>query len=132
MKLFLSFITLYGISIFLWASVGLCRFINEKIEYFRRKEKLDDSIPSGRITLDDVAVLIPAHNEEKTIKDCLEALSKVVPKENIYLGSDGSSDNTVGVVRELDYNPRKLLNRLDSCIHLTWRLVRQHLGRLIA
>jgi cellulose synthase/poly-beta-1,6-N-acetylglucosamine synthase-like glycosyltransferase len=103
MKLFLSFITLYGISIFLWASVGLCRFINEKIEYFRRKEKLDDSIPSGRITLDDVAVLIPAHNEEKTIKDCLEALSKVVPKENIYLGSDGSSDNTVGVVRELDY-----------------------------
>ena len=103
MRILLSFITLYGLTIVFWGSVGLFRFISEKIKYIRSKEKLDDPALSGLIKLDDVAVLIPAHNEEKTIEDCLNALSRVVPKDNIYLGSDGSSDNTVSIVRELGY-----------------------------
>ncbi len=43
----------------------------------------------------NICVVIPAYNEEKVIRDSLSALKKVIPKEDIYVVSDGSKDNTV-------------------------------------
>jgi cellulose synthase/poly-beta-1,6-N-acetylglucosamine synthase-like glycosyltransferase len=40
-------------------------------------------------------VVIPAYNEEKVIESSLKALKKVVSKKDIYVVSDGSTDNTV-------------------------------------
>lgn len=60
--------------------------------------------PPGRIRLDEVAVMIPAHNEESSIGACLAAITKVVPPDSVYVASDGSTDNTVGVVREWGCN----------------------------
>ena len=47
----------------------------------------------------DVAVLIPAHNEEGNIRQTIEALKDIVPKDNIYVGSDASTDSTVAIVK---------------------------------
>lgn len=56
------------------------------------------------VELYDVAVLVPAHNEEKTIHLCLDALKKVVPMNNVFVGSDGSTDNTVEIVKQWECN----------------------------
>lgn len=42
-----------------------------------------------------ICVIIPAYNEEKVIGASLRALKKIIPKKDIYVVSDGSSDNTV-------------------------------------
>jgi biofilm PGA synthesis N-glycosyltransferase PgaC len=59
-----------------------------------------DGPVAGRITSDEVAVLIPAHNEEKTLGLSLDAVSELVTVRNVFVASDGSTDRTVGIARE--------------------------------
>jgi len=55
-------------------------------------------LSESRIEFNDIAVLIPAHNEQKTLYNTLDsALGQGVSKDNIYLGSDGSTDDTVKI-----------------------------------
>ncbi len=52
----------------------------------------------------EVSIIIPAYNEEKTISDCLVSLlAQDYPQEKyeIIVVSDGSTDNTEGIVRKL-------------------------------
>jgi glycosyltransferase involved in cell wall biosynthesis len=51
----------------------------------------------SRIRVSEVAVLIPAHNEERTIARCLQALSCTVDMQNVFVGSDASDDRTVEI-----------------------------------
>jgi poly-beta-1,6-N-acetyl-D-glucosamine synthase len=60
---------------------------------------LADPAPRRRLEPRDVAVLVPAHDEEQSLPICLEALAAMVPRENIFVGSDGSTDGTVRVAR---------------------------------
>ncbi|HEX5115358.1 MAG TPA: glycosyltransferase family 2 protein [Pseudonocardiaceae bacterium] len=55
------------------------------------------SVPDGRFTVADVAVLIPAHNEEVVITESLAAIIGLVPTENVHVVSDGSTDDTVAL-----------------------------------
>ena len=55
--------------------------------------------PKTRIGTDEVAVLIPAHNEEATLAACIDAVSKIVRPCNIFVGSDASTDRTVEIAR---------------------------------
>jgi len=55
--------------------------------------------PGGRLTTSDVAVLIPAHNEELVIADSLRAIMALVPPRNVHVVSDGSTDGTVQIAR---------------------------------
>ncbi|MGE5289603.1 MAG: glycosyltransferase family 2 protein [Micromonosporaceae bacterium] len=48
----------------------------------------------GRLTVSDVAVLMPAHNEAVVLEDSLKAVLELVPAENVHVVSDGSTDNT--------------------------------------
>ena len=48
-----------------------------------------------RLTVSDVAVLIAAHNESLVIQDSLAAITALVPKENVHVVSDGSTDDTM-------------------------------------
>ena len=59
---------------------------------------------SNEIRLGDVAVLVPAHNEENTIGSCLDSLEKVIPVNQIFVGSDGSTDKTVDIVTQYGGN----------------------------
>jgi len=51
-----------------------------------------------------IAVLIPAHNEEKVIGRTLSSLLKFVPSQDLYVVSDGSTDSTEEVARKYTSN----------------------------
>jgi cellulose synthase/poly-beta-1,6-N-acetylglucosamine synthase-like glycosyltransferase len=52
-----------------------------------------------RIVPKEVAAMVPAHNEEESIADTLATLRRILPAENIYVGSDASTDRTVEVAK---------------------------------
>ncbi len=85
-----------GISTTFWCIVGLCRFVFESLSGPPRRQ------PSLSVT--DVAVVIPAHNEEVALPKCLAALSAIVPPSQIHVASDGSRDRTVAIAREAGCN----------------------------
>lgn len=47
-----------------------------------------------------IAVIIPAHNEEKVLHETIASLLKNVPKKDIYIVSDGSKDKTAKIARK--------------------------------
>ncbi|HYF12864.1 MAG TPA: glycosyltransferase family 2 protein [Candidatus Paceibacterota bacterium] len=67
----------------------------------RRDIREDERVAEARIRPEDVAVVIAAHNEELTIGATINSLLQMAPLENIYVGSDGSKDKTVEVVKSL-------------------------------
>lgn len=76
----------------IWSFVGFIRFISEKLTVSKHDKKniYKDS---------DVAVLIPAHNEQLVIKDCIKALKYSFDPKQIYVVSDGSIDKTYDSAR---------------------------------
>lgn len=57
----------------------------------------DPPAARARLVADDVAVIIAAHNEEQTIEHCLDAASRCVAMDHVFVGSDGSTDRTVEI-----------------------------------
>lgn len=51
-----------------------------------------------------VAVLIPAHNEEVVLSRTIESVLKIVPKQDIYIVNDGSSDETLKIAKRFTKN----------------------------
>ena len=49
--------------------------------------------------MDDIAVLIPCYNEEKTIGKVVEDAKKNLPNATIYVYDNNSSDKTVEIAR---------------------------------
>jgi len=85
-----------GLNIVFWACIGLLRLYNE----WRR----NDIVGLRRVRPSDVAVIVPAHNEEIALPKCLAALKRIVPGHQIYVASDGSSDATVAMASEAGCN----------------------------
>ena len=81
-----------GINIAFWCAVGLVRFVSE----IGRAKRLQ---PLTAISIADVAVVIPAHNEEIALPKCIAALKAIIPARQIYVASDGSRDATVAIAR---------------------------------
>lgn len=54
--------------------------------------------------IEDVAVLIAAHDEETVIVDSLEAITALVPGKNVHVVSDGSTDRTVEIAGSTGVN----------------------------
>jgi poly-beta-1,6-N-acetyl-D-glucosamine synthase len=55
--------------------------------------------PRHSLTPTDVAVLIPAHNEALVIEESLRSIMALVPRGNVHVVSDGSTDATVEIAR---------------------------------
>ena len=53
----------------------------------------------ARLTTRDVAVLIPAHNEALVLEESLRSIMALVPRDNVHVVSDGSTDATVEIAR---------------------------------
>lgn len=96
-----------GVSTLFWSVVGLGRITGK---HLRR--------PGGgrhrkfRFQARDVAILVPAHNEEAVLLDSLVAASALLPLSQIHVVSDGSDDATVAIAREfgvrvLDLQPNR-------------------------
>ncbi len=99
----------FGANFLVWGSVGLTRLVDQMIRGWhsaRRRLGYPQNVvalsydPAGRrarqsnLTVDDVAVLIPAHNEAAVIADSIRAITELVPRKNVHVVSDGSSDDT--------------------------------------
>lgn len=83
--------------------------------YFKNKKNLF-GYPKAKRNY-SISVLVPAFNEEKTIKDTIEAIfSTNYPVTEIIVLNDGSTDNTRKIVEELlkRYSKLKLLNKENS------------------
>lgn len=64
-----------------------------------------------------ISFLVPAFNEEKTIKDTIEHIFKIeYPIKEVIVINDGSTDDTAKIVRSLmkNYSKLKLLNKKNE------------------
>ncbi|MDO8658245.1 MAG: glycosyltransferase [Candidatus Levybacteria bacterium] len=77
-----------GISFTVWTIAGILRYLSERISGSKKQIQKPGFSPS------DIAAVIPAHNEELIIRRCIQALRKVLNKNQIYVVSDGSTDKT--------------------------------------
>lgn len=91
-------VIVFGVNFALWASVGLARLLEESWVTRGRAR----SGPS--MTVADVAVLIPAHNEELVIESSIAAIATLVPRCNVHVVSDGSTDRTAELARRTGVN----------------------------
>lgn len=101
----------FGANFVLWGTIGLVRLLDDSATRTRRRLSLARSAEPGAesstvdhrrtpLAIDDVAVLIPAHNEALVIGDSLRAVAAVVPLRNVHVVSDGSTDDTLDVARK--------------------------------
>ncbi|RKI88658.1 glycosyltransferase [Parablautia intestinalis] len=59
-----------------------------------------------------ISVVIPSYNREKTIKKCLESvINQTYPPYEIIVVDDGSSDNTIQKIKELNYSKVRILQQ---------------------
>ena len=84
-----------GISTGFWFIVGLIRAIYEHFN-----NPLKPKSTKRTVSTKDIAVLLPAHNEEKVIVDCIQALKQSFKTKQIYVSSDGSTDNTTMLAKK--------------------------------
>jgi len=91
---FIALVILAGIGTLFWSFFGLVRVIWAH-RPSARKATLHDT--AAVVHKKDVAVLIAAHNESLIIGDTLTQLKKRLRKEQIYLVSDASRDQTAEI-----------------------------------
>ena len=109
-----------GFNFAIWGTVGVIRLAETCAASLTRRHKRTPAPPvakwvalpmsrgaiGGRqivrkisLSVADVAVLIPAHNEAAVIGASLDAIMRLVPVRNIHVVSDGSTDDTPGIAR---------------------------------
>ena len=118
----LLFALAFGVNFTLWATIGFLRILDGALDRFRRLPRnagspahrarraatlihaaangglAGSTLASGGgriLTVADVAVLMAAHNEEVVIDDSLAAITALVPRRNVHVVSDASTDSTV-------------------------------------
>jgi cellulose synthase/poly-beta-1,6-N-acetylglucosamine synthase-like glycosyltransferase len=110
----LALVSSIGFSFAFWSVVSIVRYIGDKRspeihfqpERILRALRMDRGsigMPIG-ICLQDVAVIVPAHNEELTLPRCLGVLTRIIPPNQIYVASDASTDRTLEIARAAGCN----------------------------
>lgn len=99
-------IIVFGVNFVLWASVGLARLLEETwaTKTLRGRLRRLGLRRGPSMTVQDVAVLIPAHNEELVIEASIAAIVALVPRGNVHVVSDGSTDRTAELARRTGVN----------------------------
>ncbi|MDQ4011527.1 MAG: glycosyltransferase [Actinomycetota bacterium] len=100
---------LLGFSFTLWMTIGGIRFAQtylvpvtpDRQQRHSARKKEGHGSTNGLTSLSpvDVAVLIPAHNEELTIGATLQSAMRLVPVSNIHVIADGCNDDTAAIAR---------------------------------
>lgn len=95
-----------GFSVTFWAIIGFLRYFTERTPKIIKSKKFKSKYS---FKLSEMAVLLPAHNEELVIKSSILALKKLVNKRQIYVVSDGSRDKTYQKAKAEGCHVSKLL-----------------------
>lgn len=108
-------IAVFGTNFTLWGLIGLMRLLDSSTQRWWQqrgttsvsgqhvvvgRDRQHRHHPPTRVGVADVAVLMPAHNEERVIVDSIQAITALVPPENVHVVSDGSTDRTVELAEE--------------------------------
>ncbi len=102
-----------GLNVTIWGLVGLLRLVDEhplaawrRRRLARRHGTLDEPVPLPAPVpdLSQVAVLMPAHNEEVVIAESLAAITALIPSDQVHVVSDGSTDRTVALAEAMGVN----------------------------
>jgi poly-beta-1,6-N-acetyl-D-glucosamine synthase len=94
-----------GVNFVIWGTIGAVRMTESRAARLSRHRRPARQRPAARLvrtaalTVSDVAVLMPAHNESAVLAASLEAIMKLVPPHNIHVVSDGSTDDTPAIAR---------------------------------
>lgn len=102
-----------GVNLAFWGTVGALRLIDETLHGASRRTRhgsgrtlsapLRPPLPpggrGGSIRVGDLAVLMPAHDEEMVIGSSLAAITRLVPASDVHVVSDHSTDRTVEIAR---------------------------------
>lgn len=118
---FIAFLILivFGINFTLWGIIGLLRII---FDAFNSKKYDPDLFTGNLIKKEEVAVIIPAHNEEVVIADTLGSIIRLVSSNNIFVISDGSKDRTAEIASKFNVNVMESnpgsgkAGALDKCV----------------
>jgi len=104
-------ILVWGVNFIFWGSIGVARLLTEKINalIFGKNR---NGLKEHQIEEEEVAVIVPAHNEELVIADTLKSLLNITKPTNIFVVSDGSSDSTAQIAHQygvsvLELNPNR-------------------------
>ncbi len=101
-----------GLNVTIWGLIGLCRLVDEHpLAAWRRRRArtrgggvAPAAEPVPVPDLSQVAVLMPAHDEEVVITESLSAITALVPPEQVHVVSDGSTDRTVELAEAMGVN----------------------------
>jgi glycosyltransferase involved in cell wall biosynthesis len=90
-----------GVNLTLWSVVGLARWLNDRAPARRRSAPATEG---QGLRPADVAVLIPAHDEEAGIGATIGSALRLVSADNIHVIADGCSDATAGIAGSYGVN----------------------------
>jgi poly-beta-1,6-N-acetyl-D-glucosamine synthase len=93
-----------GVNLTLWLLVGGVRFASELVA----PEPINPVAMPSRLDPADVAVLIPAHNEEPVIAATINSALRLVPEANVHVIADGCDDATAEIARAAAVNVLEL------------------------
>lgn len=96
---FLSFLSFAGVNLGFWGAVGCLRYLTEASPARLAAHPTLRRKTTASIKASEVAAVMAAHNEEAVLGRTLTALRRVLPPQNIYVGSDASTDRTVEIAR---------------------------------
>jgi poly-beta-1,6-N-acetyl-D-glucosamine synthase len=97
-------VLLLGANFALWGAIGLVRLAESRTRRSRPRAALAtapdaEDARDGQLTTADVAVLIPAHNEALVIGESLRSIMALVPRRNVHVVSDASTDATAAIAK---------------------------------
>ncbi|MCS5718503.1 glycosyltransferase family 2 protein [Herbiconiux sp. CPCC 205763] len=85
-----------GVNTILWTTVGGMRVVAARM---RRKDTVPVRLRAGGPAREEVAILIAAHNEEVVIGNTIASLAEFGHDINVFVVSDGSTDDTAVIAR---------------------------------
>ncbi|OGY16149.1 MAG: hypothetical protein A2785_01000 [Candidatus Chisholmbacteria bacterium RIFCSPHIGHO2_01_FULL_49_18] len=87
----------FGINVLIWSVISFIRSMFERRN--PHKKSLSSRVFNNRRA--KVAVCLPAHNEEAVIKTSITSITRQLPRNQVYVVSDGSTDRTVAIAKSL-------------------------------
>lgn len=94
---------LIGFNLTLWTAVGGVRFVSEKVG---RRPSAPPS--DANLSPEDVAVIVPAHDEQLVIASTLKSVLRVTVPSNVHVIADGCTDDTEKIARSFGVNVLEL------------------------
>lgn len=91
----LLLVMVLGVNLTLWTLVGGVRLTTERL----RGDRDPPAGGAGRLSPADVAVVVPAHNEEPVIAATIDSVLRLAPAGNVHVVADGCSDATAAIAR---------------------------------